>query len=190
MSASESSPLTSNLQESIEHLIAETVRNSQSSHEEEKQQLRVALQTALAEIEAGQASLNRAADTIRAALGTPATVSATIDVADDVVDEAPAPPEVIAVEPPKVLPAEIGPHQMDVIAHDVTIGIASSLQSLLRERPEVTNAQTREFVNGELRLKLDLASGLDMSVLDEWIAAHSGRITSSTASVLELRFDD
>ena len=78
MSASESSPIAANLQESIEQLIAETVRRSQNDHEEEVQALRGALKQALEEIESGQAAMNRAAETLRAALDAPAPGSLCI----------------------------------------------------------------------------------------------------------------
>ena len=46
MSASEHSPLGTHLQESIEQLIAETVRRSQVDHEKETKHLRAALEEA------------------------------------------------------------------------------------------------------------------------------------------------
>lgn len=188
MSATESSPATSGLQESIEQLIAETVRRSQSEHEEETQRLRDALRTALSDIEAGHASLTRAAETLRVVLGDAPALEPVAESSEDIEPETPAPVDVVPVEPIATTEAEVGPHELDVIAHDVTIGIATSLQSLLRGRPEVNSAQTREFVNGELRLKLEMKSSLNMTVVNEWIANHGGRVNTSTASVLELRF--
>lgn len=186
MSAPESSPLVADLQESIEHLIVETVRRSQTGQDEENQTLRAALQTALADIEQGQKAIAKAADTLRSALGegepTRVVAAAAVEAIPPTVTEVPAP----VVETNTI--SGNGPHDLDVIAHDVTIGIATSLQSLLRERPEVADAQTREFVNGELRLQLRMSSGLDTQVLNDWIGQHGGRITTQTPSVLELRF--
>lgn len=193
MSASESSPIVANLHESIEHLIAETVRQSHVSHEEEKQALRDALQSVLGDIEASQLAMQRAADRLRAVIDAPAPeTSAPVPTSEPVADEPATTPEdtETATEQPAQTPVVAGPHELDVIAHDVSISIASGLQSLLRARPEVTSAQTREFVNGELRLKLDMASGLDMAELEQWIGTHNGRITAQTDSVLELRFGD
>ena len=193
MSASESSPLAANLQESIEHLIAETVRRSQSTHEDEQKKLRDVLQGALTEIEAGQAAMSRAASIIQSALETSVTESPSADgEVKDILAENPEPTKVVeTVAIPEAVPApEIGPHSLDVVAHDVSIGIATSLQSMLRDRQEVKSAQTREFVNGELRLHLEMKSGLEMTSFNEWVTAQGGRITSRTASVIELRFGD
>lgn len=200
MSASESSPITTDLQESIEQLVAETVRRSQVDHDEESKRLRAALQEALNEVEAGQAAMNKAADLLRTALQAPAPVTgsaeandsatATVDSPSDDETEVSQTPQAAESPAPSTETPETGPHEMDVVAHDVTIGIASSLQTWLRERPEVVSAQTREFVNGELRLKLDLSSALDMTTFSEWIAEHKGRIATSTSSVVELRFGD
>lgn len=192
MSASESSSSGTNLQESIEQLIAETVRRSQADHDEETKQLKSALKQALTEVETGQAAMTRAAEILRSALETPGHLAVAPESAVAVVEESPEPsdepvPTPIEEETTATV-AEIGPHELDVVAHDVTFGIASSLQSWLKERPEVTNAKTREFVNGELRLELQMASGLNMPQLNEWIAEHKGRVSTSTASVLELRF--
>lgn len=192
MSASEPSPLAANLQESIEHLVAETVRRSQTDLEVEQQKLRVALQQALAEIQSGQAAMNRAADVLQAALDTQVVTPITPDGAveevteDSVVAESvePTPVEAVVAEP------VAGPHELDVIAHDVSIGTATGLQSMLRGREEVTSAQTREFVNGELRLKLEMNSALGMSSFKEWVAEHGGRVATQTNSVIELRFGE
>ncbi len=194
MSASEHSPLGTHLQESIEQLIAETVRRSQVDHEKETKHLRAALQEALVEVEAGQTAMARAAELLRNALDSPAPAASPVETADKVVEESPTPITEAAVctaasnEEAETAATETGPHELDVVAHDVTFGIASSLQSWLRERPEVTHAKTREFVNGELRLELQMESGLDMARLNEWIAEHKGRVATSTDSVLELRF--
>lgn len=195
MSASQSSPLAANLQESIEHLIAETVRRSQTSHEEERQQLREALQAALTEVEAGQAAMERAALTLRSALEASPASAAPAIIPDGLItdEETESPDSVEPGEPaalPDVVESETGPHEIDIIAHDVTIGIATGLQSMLRSRAEVKSAQTREFVNGELRLRLEMDTKLDVDALTEWIAQHKGRITAQTDSVIELRFGD
>ena len=83
-----------------------------------------------------------------------------------------------------------GPHELDVIAHGANFGKAQGLQQFLRGRDEVDGAQTREFVNGELRLHLSLSSGLDMTALGDWLTAHGGELVTSTDSVIEIRFGD
>lgn len=195
MSASESSPLPQDLQESIEQLIAETVRRSKTGHEEELQHLRGALKAALDEVEASQAALERAAATLRTAIAAPADVqpdAAPDAEVDQVVGEAPEPTEAEAAEPEpdgQEQPADVaGPHELDVIAHDVQMDIATGLQTMLRGRPEVKSAQTRQFVNGELRLKLQMESSLDLPTVQEWVAERNGRIGTHTAAVLELQF--
>ena len=60
----------------------------------------------------------------------------------------------------------------------------------LRSRDEVANAQIREFVAGELRLHLDLTSGLEMTAFKQWLGEHAGDIVTSTDKVLEIRFTD
>lgn len=193
MSASESSPLAANLQESIEHLVAETVRRSQSDLEGDQQKLRETMRQALAEIVAGQAAMNRAADLLRTALDTPtAETSAPDGQVEAIVAEA---TESVDTAEPAAIEATVdekitGPHELDVIAHNVSIGIATGLQSMLRARDEVASAQTREFVNGELRLKLEMNSGLEMSSFKEWVTEHGGRLGAQTSSVIELRFGD
>lgn len=199
MSASDPSPLTSNLQESIEQLVAETVRRSQMDHDEETKRLRTALETALSEVEAGQASMTRAASILRTALSAASPAPATQEPesetpVDEIVAESPAP-----VDEPKVAPAtteepgeepEVEPHGMDVVAHNVNFKIASGLQGWLKERPEVTDVRTRTFVNGELHLDVQMASRLDMTQLSTWIAGHDGRVKTTTPTVLELSFGD
>ena len=197
MSASESSPLAAHLQESIELLVAETVRRSHTTQEEEQQKLREAVAQALIDIEAGQAAMNRAATNLRAALEATVTEDVSEDVStspssdghipitDSIAHATPEPEaEPIATR------QEVGAHGLDVIAHDVAIGMATNLQALLRVRPEVRSAQTREFVNGELRLHLEMESGLDTAALAAWLAEHNGRIATQTDSVIEIRFGD
>lgn len=193
MSASESLPGVSSLHQSIEQLIAETVKQSQTTHEAERQKLTAALSGALSDIEQGQQALSRAAETLRAALGDDEE-SIAIAPAAEAVDE-PAndesAPEAAQPAPVEVSPTpatDRGPHELDVIAHGASIGNASGLQSLLRGRPEVESAQTREFVNGELRLHLALTSGLDTDALGTWLGEHSGELVTSTDSVIEIRF--
>lgn len=192
MSASESSPFAANLHESIEQLVAETVRQSQTTHEEEQQRLRNALESALTEIESGQAALHRAAETLRAALISPVTEVPSTQVLDDSTTDPPSPGAIAVPETAAIVAVDStpGPHELDVIAHNVTISIATGLQSMLRERPEVASAQTREFVNGELRLKLEMKTSLDIDALKTWITDHNGQITTHTESVIELRFGD
>lgn len=188
MSASETVPTASNLHNSIEQLIAETVRQSQSTHEEEKQKLINALATALGEIETGQQALNRAADALRAALGQEIeaeSTAATVEIEPPSNEETPDEAPMEATEPTS---SNRGPHDLNVIAHDASIGNARDLQELLRGQPEVTRAQTREFVNGELRLQLALSSALDMAALDGWLSKHDGMVVTSTDSVIEIRF--
>ncbi len=196
MSASESSPLTSNLHQSIEQLIAETVRRSQTGHDAEVAKLRSALKDATSEIEAAQSSLNRALSTLNDALGEETEVPAAVIEADVSAVIAETAPEATTDSPsaastPEASPAPetTGPHTLDLIAHDVSIGVATGLQTMLRAQPEVAAARTREFVNGELRLNLDMNSGLNIAGLQEWIAGHNGRIATQTPSVIELRFD-
>lgn len=195
MTAPESSSLPQDLQESIEQLIAETVRRSKSGHEEEVQQLRSVLNAALEEVEVSQAALERAAATLRAAISTPEESRPEPEAeeeVDQVVGEAPAPTEEAAAQPApdgQDQAAEAtGPHELDVIAHNVQMDIATGLQAMLRGRPEVTSAQTRQFVNGELRLKLHMESSLHLPAIQNWVAERNGRIGTHTATVLELEF--
>lgn len=192
MSASETSSPGTNLQKSIEQLVAETVRRSQADHDEETQQLKSVLQQALTEVEAGQAAMARAAEILRSALGTPDALATPPESAVAVVEDAPAPIEgaVPAPKQEEATPAtaEIGPHGLDVVAHDVTIDVAKRLQAMLRDREEVKDMKPRSFVNGELHLRLEMESGLDMASIKEWIAEHKGHVATSTDSVLELRF--
>lgn len=201
MPASESASGATNLHKSIEQLIAETVRQSQSNHEAEKLRLSEALKNALVDIEASQASLTKAAGTLREALGEqPATIAEVETVTEEVAETSPeAAPQLEVVQPavatPEVGPTSApaddrGPHEMDVIAHNVTIANATGLQSWLRGRDEVANAQIREFVAGELRLHLDLTSGLEMTAFKQWLGEHAGDIVTSTDKVLEIRFTD
>lgn len=199
MSASESASGAANLHKSIEQLIAQTVRQTQATNEAEKQQLTVALNSALAEIEASQLSLNRAAELLRSALGTNASEIGKVSNDEAEVAElspSPAPePEVVpaAVVKPDVGPTaaptdDRGPHEMDVIAHNANIAIASGLQSWLRGREEVANAQTREFVGGELRLHLEMTNGIEMPALEKWLGDNGGQIVTNTDKVIEVRF--
>ena len=197
MSASESSPLTSNLHQSSEQLIAETVRRSQTGHDAEVAKLLSALKDATSEIEAAQSSLNRALTTLKEAMGEATEESAAATEAEIATVVSESLPEVTAetesTDTATAVSADAqstGPHTLDLIAHDVTIGIATGLQSMLRSQPEVSAARTREFVNGELRLNLDMNSGLNIAGLQDWIAGHNGRIATQTASVIELRFDN
>lgn len=192
MSASESTSSGTNLHESIEQLIAETVRRSQVDHENEKQQLQAALQQALTEVEAGQAAMNKAAGILRSALDAPVP---TAEQTTPVEPREPALPVAIEkpeaedlAEVPPVVEPDLGPHELDVVAHDATIDTAKRLQAMLRDRDEVTDMKPRSFVNGELHLRLEMASGLEMASIKEWIAEHKGRVATSTSSVLELRF--
>lgn len=194
MSASETASGATNLHQSIEQLIAETVRQSQSTHEAEQQRLAEALKSALAEIESGQQALNRAAGMLRNALGV-----ATSEAQNpEIVEESPEPtPQSEAVQP-IAAPAEVvptseptndrGQHELDVIAHNANITNATGLQSWLRGREEVSTVQIREFVNGELRLHLDLGTGLEMTAFKTWLSEHAGSIVTSTDNVIEIRF--
>ena len=199
MSASESPSGATNLHASIEQLIAETVRQSRSGQEAEKQKLTGALKSALAEVESSQQALGRAAATLRDALGAEGTPA--LDVASvEVTTPSPAPESHLDIVHPVAEPLEAGPtstpasdrgpHEMDVIAHNVNITQATGLQSWLRGREEVTNAQIREFVAGELRLHLELGTGLQMDAFKQWLGDHHGEIVTSTDKVLEIRFAD
>ncbi len=193
MPDSESAPSITTLHQTIEQLIAENRKQSDAVHQAEKQRLTAALSTALEEIEASQQALARAAETIRAALeekGEEISAAPAEEPAPTPADNEPMPPaeEPVPVEVSTTLAEERGPHELDVVAHAASIDNAKQLQTLLRERPEVESAQTREFVNGELRLHLSLKSGLDMSALGDWLAAHSGELVTVTAAVIEIRF--
>lgn len=192
MSASEPATDTANLQATIEQLIAETVRRSQTDQDAEKVRLKAAMKVAATEIESAQSAMTRALNALHSALNDKSSDETVIEVplvephhtAVALPEVTPEPEDVTVDEPVE----EIGPHRLDLIAHDVTIGVATSLQSLLRSRPEVKTAQTREFVNGELRLDLEMTSGLDMEAFTAWIGQHGGRIATQTPSVIELRF--
>lgn len=198
MSASESSPLSSDLHQSIEQLIAETVRRSQNGHEAEVQRLKAALLVASEEIETARSAMDRALSTLHTALETGETATVTAvspaeSAGNDEVQVSPESPTIVSETTEAAATeagSDVGPHTLDLIAHDVTIGIATGLQSMLRAQPEVNTAQTREFVNGELRLNLDMRSELNHAALQEWIGTHGGRVATRTASVLELRFGD
>lgn len=188
MSASETTPATSDLHTTIDQLIAEKVQQWRVSSDAEKQHLTSAMQSALDEIEASQQALNRAATTLRAAMGTAPAVSPPESDVDavPVIKEEPIP---LAEETPASDPSTYrGEHELDVIAHHASIGNASGLQSMLRARSEVKSAQTREFVNGELRLQLSLRNGLDMAAFSAWLDQHNGTLVTSTDSVIEIRF--
>lgn len=199
MSASESSPLSSNLQESIEHLIAETVRRSKVVHEEEQTRLREALKQALSEVEAGQAAMARAAEVLRAALDTHATVESPAEPITEFVETAPAPEALTPVGDPESIhvqananepvASDAGPRDLDVVAHNINFRIAGSLQKWLNERTEVQNARTRSYVDSELHLELKIASSISDTDLKTWLAEHNGTIATQTSSVLELRFE-
>lgn len=198
MTASEPSPLASNLQESIEHLIAETVRRSQVDHEQEKEQLRTALQQALTEIESGQAAMNRAADLLRTALDTPESedIKQTptpnseeqITASTDTSVVIPAAAEIIAVQEESASAPITGQRDLDVVAHSINFRVAGNLQKWLNDRAEVANVKTRTYVDNELHLELKLESGLDMTAMKTWLTEHDGSIATNTDSVLELRF--
>lgn len=192
MSASEPAADTANLQATIEQLIAETVRRSQTDQDAEKVRLKAAMKVAATEIETAQSAMNRALNALHGALNEKSHDETVIEVplveAHHTVTTD-AEPEAITEPAAAAEPVEeLGPHRLDLIAHDVTISVASGLQSLLRGRPEVKSAQTREFVNGELRLDLEMTSGLDMKAFTAWIEQHGGRIATHTPSVIELRF--
>lgn len=196
MSASERSPLTSQVHQSIEQLIAETVRQSQSAHVREREALVAGVKQALAEIESSQLALERAATALRSALGDP--TAAAPETRGGEVDEAVAPNDTdLATEetttPADSMTAELqdrGPHELDVIAHGASIARASGLQALLRGREEVRSVQTREFVNGELRLHTDLHSALNMAALHTWLKENGGRVSTTTDAVVEISFAD
>ena len=76
------------------------------------------------------------------------------------------------------------------MAHNIHFKIATGLQRWLKERPEVTDARTRTYVDSELHLELKMESALDVTKLKEWVAENNGQIATNTASVLELRFGD
>lgn len=193
MSASESAPVASSLHQSIEQLIAESLKQSESLHEAEKQRLTAALYTALGEIEAGQQALAHAAAALRAALDGEKETSDEAPVVENEPEpaiEEPMPPaeEPVPVEVSATPAKDRGPHELDVIAHGANFGNAQGLQQFLRGRDEVEGAQTREFVNGELRLHLSLSSGLDMTALGNWLTAQGGELVTATDSVIEIRF--
>lgn len=193
MSASESSPLSANLQESIGQLIADAVRQSQADNLGDNQELKAAMAIALEEIAASKAALNRAEEVLRNALGTgepEVTAEAEPAPVDEVVEEVPAPSEAATEQSTAVVSesAEANPHELDIIAHRVDIDTAMNLQSMLRGRPEVTSAQTREFANGELRLHLSMGSRMDMAAFTEWVEGRKGTFGTQTDSVIELDF--
>ncbi len=188
MSASESAPTASELHKSIDQLISEAERQARAAVDAEKELLTSAMQAALSEIEASKDALERAASTLRTALSEqPAKPAATTDIdsAASIKEETPQP----STQAPAIVPVtDRGAHELDVIAHHANISSASGLQSMLRAQPEVTSAQTREFVNGELRLQVSLTNGLDMMAFNAWLAEHGGELVTSTDSVIEVRF--
>lgn len=210
MSASESSPLTSRVHQSLEQLIAETVRQSTELHEREGENLKAAMRSALAEIETSRLAMDRAAETLRAALGDE-PASAPVSPAIEPETEVSAPVEHTLVESttPTVQddvqqPAEPspesaqtvaqsenrGPHELDIIAHGATITRAAGLQSLLRAADEVSSVQTRQFVNGELRLHAEMTRTIDLEALTTWLNENGGRVATTTDRVIEIHFAD
>ncbi len=188
MSASESVPAALDLHNSIDQVIAEAEKRGRAAAEAETLQLTSALQAALEEIETSQQALSRAATALRAALGTAADEVPAPGVAElaPLIKEEPAAPEGETAESNPM--PDRGEHEMDVIAHHASIGTASGLQTMLRSRPEVKSAQTREFVNGELRLQVCLRSDLDMAAFKSWLHEQNGTLVTTTDSVIETRF--
>lgn len=196
MSASQSAPATSDLHDSIDQVLAEAEKRGRAAADADLHHLTTALQTALDDIVSSQQALARTADALRTALGIHPTTpvneeltDAAIEVAGDrdpVNKEDPAVFE--DVEPNSVALPDRGEHELDVIAHHASIGTASGLQAMLRARSEVKSAQTREFVNGELRLQLHLRNGLDISALSAWLSENAGALVTQTDSVIEIRF--
>ena len=192
MSASQSAPAASDLHDSIDQLLAEAEKRGRAAADADLYHLTTALQTALDDIVNSQQVLARTADVLRTALGINPTAPVTAAVIEAAVVPDPTIKEEIPGfgdgEPdPKPVP-ERGDHEMDVIAHHASIGTASGLQAMLRARSEVKSAQTREFVNGELRLQLHLRNSLDIGALNAWLSEHTGALVTQTDSVIEIRF--
>lgn len=192
MSGSESSPLTSQVHQSIEQLIADTVRRSQAEQSAEQEQLRTALKQALTELEAGKTALDRAITALRSALGEPETEAAAIEMPIAApVTEKPVPmPEPDAAPTISETAPERGAHELDIVAHGATIHRATGLQSFVRSLSAADAVQTREFVNGELRLHAQMNTGLDMKALSRWLQDNSGVVTTANDHVIEIRFAD
>lgn len=182
MSSPDPLPVPADLQASIEQLIASAVQGSHARYDD---RLARVLRQTLADIESQQAALAAMADRIRTALdddGTPDPVDAEPET-DPAID-VPTP----AAEHPEQ--AERDPHELDVIAHGTTLAQASGLQLLLRGMSEVADLQTRQFVNGELRLHATMAKAIDAPALRTWLDAHHGMITTFADDVIEIGFND
>ncbi|MCA9834556.1 MAG: hypothetical protein KC435_11440 [Thermomicrobiales bacterium] len=179
MSSSESLP---NLHASIQQLIADAVRQTRSSGDDSA--LHGVLQETLTDLESQQTAMAVTIERLRAALAAQDAPKATP------ADEPPLSIETVpTVETPTVLATDDrGAHELDVIAHGASLANASGLQAFLREMPAVDAVQTRQFVNGELRLHAEMKSALDRAALGAWLDANEGKILTVTDTVVEMSF--
>lgn len=176
MSSSDPLFVAADLRASIEQLIATAMQQSRTNHD---QRLTALLEETLRELETQQSALATMAERIRVALSEP----------EPAANPAPAPAIPVPASPSRVTPnAVLKANEVDVIAHGATLSHASGLQSLLRGMPEVTELQTRQFVNGELRLHAAMAASLDTQALRTWLETNNGTITTLADDVIEITF--
>lgn len=182
MSSSESLP---NLQASIEQLITDAVRQARAEGSDGDAALHVVLQETLTDLETQQTAMAATIDRLRTALAVP-------------VAQAPVPTNVVATTAPEPVPTvatptvqtqdDRGAHELDVIAHGASLANASGLQAFLRTMPTVSSVQTRQFVNGELRLHAEMTAALDRNALNTWLGENGGKVLTVTDAVVEMSF--
>lgn len=183
MSSSESLP---NLQASIEQLIADAVRQARADGSDGDAALRMVLQETLTDLEAQQTAMVTTIDRLRTALAVPV---AQESVATNAAAATIAPDPVPTVATPTVQTQDDrGAHELDVIAHGALLANASGLQAFLRTMPAVSSVQTRQFVNGELRLHAEMTAALDRNALNTWLGENGGKVLTVTDTVVELSF--
>ena len=183
MPSSESLP---NLHDSIEQLIANAVEQARATSTAQAAACRAAIEETLIELEAQQAALARSIERLRAALAVEAAS------ADDSAASAPAPAsaETETDDIPTNTPTPIAAaRELDVIAHGASLAHAAGLQQLLRALPSVDAVQTRQFVNGELRLQTVVRGAVDREGLTTWLAANGGDLLTVSDSVVEIVFN-
>ncbi|MCO5216248.1 MAG: hypothetical protein M9953_01610 [Thermomicrobiales bacterium] len=178
MSSSDPLHVAADLRASIEQLIATAMQQSRTNHD---QQLTALLKETLRELETQQSALAVMAERIRVALSE-SEVEPTAE--SEPASAIPIPAATSIIAPNAILEAS----EVDVIAHGATLSHASGLQSLLRGMTEVTELQTRQFVNGELRLHAAMAASLDTQALSSWLEANNGTIITLADDVIEIAF--
>lgn len=176
MSSTDPLLVAADLRASIEQLIATTMQQSRTNHD---QRLTALLEETLRELETQQTALATMAERIRVAL-----IETESPIEPEVVPAIPVPASWSVVTPNAILDAD----ELDVIAHGATLSHASGLQALLRGMSEVTELQTRQFVNGELRLHAAMAASLDTQALSTWLEANNGAIITLADDVIEISF--